>query len=85
MHFIVLILELESSKVKLLDKIFSSSNIFDIEKSSDLISHLHKAFLDSPSYPLYEQLFSHKDKLLSINSSFLSFNNISVPLSVVCA
>ena len=52
-------------------------------KSLSLISHLQETFFVSLLYPLYNQLFSYKEKLFVINSPFLSFNNISVPLSVV--
>ena len=66
-----------------LANILLSSIISERFNSLDFNPHLHIAFLVSISYPLYVQLFSHKDNLLFINSFFLSSNNISVPLSVV--
>ena len=72
-------------ELNLLDKIFCSIKILEIKFIFIFVSHSHKAFLLSESYPLKVQLFSHKDKLLFINSFFLSFIIISVPSSVVYA
>ena len=65
------------------DNKFLSFIISDIKNSFDLTSQSHETFLEFSLYPLYVHLSSHKDKLCSINSSFLSFNNISVPFSEV--
>ena len=83
MHFIAIIFDEELSNVKLLNSKFSCLNISAIINSFDLISQSHDDFFEFSLYPLYVHLFSHKDKLLLINSSFLSFNIISVPFSVV--
>ena len=84
MHFIVARFELVSSiELKSFDKISSFLIISVINPISSFFSHLHKAFFLALLYPLNEQLFSHKDKLLLIYSFCRSFNNISVPLSVV--
>ena len=84
MHFIVIkFVFVELSITKLFDNKFLSEINSDITNSLDFASHSHDTFLVFSLYPLYEHLFSHKDKLLSINSSFLSFNIISVPFSEV--
>ena len=82
-HFIVTKFEVVLSLIKLLDKRFSSWIIVEIKSNFGFVSHSHFTFLTSELYPLKVQLFSHKDKLKSSNSLCLSFNIISVPLSVV--
>ena len=69
--------------LKLFDNKFSSEIISEIKFISIFVKHSHRAFLVIESYPLNVQLFSHKDKLLSTYSFFLSFKIISVPFSVV--
>ena len=49
----------------------------------DLMSQERFAFSFIGLYSIKSQFSSHKDILLSINSFFLSFNDISVPLSDV--
>ena len=84
MHFIASIFEEVSSVVlKLFDKRSLALIISEINPIFGFVSHSHNAFLVYLSYPIKEQLFSHKDKLLSLNSFFLSFINMSVPFSVV--
>ena len=58
-------------------------NISDNDENMLLILHWHNTFLVSLLYPLKEQFFSHKDKLLLLKSFILSFNILSFSQSVL--
>ena len=88
MHFIVSLfddinLESISSKEKLLDNLLGFCIISEIGSIPFFIGQTQEDCLLFLSYFINSQLFSHKDKLFCLNSSFLSFKIISVPLSVV--